>query len=984
MRKADREVKQVMHEQRMSVAAVSAAGAETSVMAEADVDAMVRSSPPVLQPDPDPEPVAQAVVRPAAKTGPRGRRADHSLVPAWIELASKTLKALRALAEAKGVDERTIEHARDDDEPKNALIALILQQPEPEPEPEPQSEPEPEPKGRKSSKKKEEKKKKKAEEAVERRTAAEKKAAVELEKMLAAEEEAKVLEQASNSFDSSLKDLPDGWEEAVSRSSGEVYYRNSLTGESSYDFPTLAAAAADDSGASSAAAQGDMYDNTGSSILTLVATEPGSLGLSLGSDHDGRTIVSKGKGAMASVPPFSVLVRVDDVDVEWKDQSEVVSILKASGRPVSLGFRPLPAEDAAVASAAAAGAAAAEPAKLGKSELPAQLSSVAEVDETLLSEPSQPLSPAEASAVAAAANAADSIETLNGELKVYLASGKEKHARWFWLTPQLGTRKILLHWGKKLNGKGSKTAMLLHVLDKPTMRDPDQLFRDMDDDNSGSLDETEVSILYKKARGEKLSKANLSAAMCEMDGDGSGDVSIDEFRKWWAANGGDLEQHRSEAMTFVCAGGVEVLVVAPDLATKQRWVAGCGRLLPPIESVDDAVVSLSGSLALYLTSGQKKHSRFFWMNAQDRQISWGKELRSKVCKTETLIRVINAPIKPDARELFRQIDADNSGFLDKTEVSTLYLKARGEKLSGRKLKDAMKVMDGDGNNHVSLLEFEAWWSSNGGDLEQHREKALTFVCASGLEVLVVAPDLPTKQRWVDGCDTLGLLERVAQAPGAVSAAAGQLDLQAVEDSLPAGWETARLQSTGDLYYQNLLTGESTFDRPTAPADALQTELQAVTPAAPAPAAAPADPVPVAGKKPAAMEKATKKEAKRLAKQQAKAAKKEKDAAKKNPKTSAAPASAEVEAEVDLAEYAVGLPSGWEPTLSRSTGLVYYINTVTNDTTYDRPTERAFTDSFLSSAGPEIPDCACFFPHALDHRCSLRFCPSVVWVVWLWC
>ena len=39
----------------------------------------------------------------------------------------------------------------------------------------------------------------------------------------------RVLEQASNSFDSSLKSLPDGWEEAVSRSSGEVILRTSLS-----------------------------------------------------------------------------------------------------------------------------------------------------------------------------------------------------------------------------------------------------------------------------------------------------------------------------------------------------------------------------------------------------------------------------------------------------------------------------------------------------------------------------------------------------------------------------------------------------------------------------------------------------------------------------------------------------------------------------------------------------------------------------------
>ena len=33
-----------------------------------------------------------------------------------------------------------------------------------------------------------------------------------------------------------------------------------------------------------------------------------------------------------------------------------------------------------------------------------------------------------------------------------------------------------------------------------------------------------------------------------------------------------------------------------------------------------------------------------------------------------------------------------------------------------------------------------------------------------------------------------------------------------------------------------------------------------------------------------------------------------------------------------------LPPGWEAHTSRSTGEVYYYNTITEETTYDRPTE----------------------------------------------
>ena len=48
----------------------------------------------------------------------------------------------------------------------------------------------------------------------------------------------------------------------------------------------------------------------------------------------------------------------------------------------------------------------------------------------------------------------------------------------------------------------------------------------------------QVAELYKKARGTKLSKAKLRAAMAEMDADGNGEVELSEFQEWWAANGG--------------------------------------------------------------------------------------------------------------------------------------------------------------------------------------------------------------------------------------------------------------------------------------------------------------------------------------------------------------------------------------------------------------------------------------------------------------
>ena len=86
------------------------------------------------------------------------------------------------------------------------------------------------------------------------------------------------------------------------------------------------------------------------------------------------------------------------------------------------------------------------------------------------------------------------------------------------------------------------------------------------------------------------------------------------------------------------------------------------------------------------------------------------------------------------------MDADHSGSLDKEEVAALYKKARGEKLGKNSLKKAMQEMDSDHSGEVDVEEFEAWWATNGGDLEKHRNRAFTLVCKGGVELLLVAPD----------------------------------------------------------------------------------------------------------------------------------------------------------------------------------------------------------------------------------------------------
>ena len=165
-------------------------------------------------------------------------------------------------------------------------------------------------------------------------------------------------------------------------------------------------------------------------------------------------------------------------------------------------------------------------------------------------------------------------------------------------------------------------------------------------------------------------------------------------------------------------------------------------------------------LAVYAASGKKQHDRFFAAQHQWDQdelkikVSWAGAANKKGETTETLKAVHPEPTIPTAKKLFEEMDADKSGFLDKEEVAALYKKARGEKLGKNNLKKAMKEMDSDHSGEVDVEEFEAWWATNGGDLEKHRDRAFTLVCKGGIELLLVAPTSQAKQVWVDGCSEL--------------------------------------------------------------------------------------------------------------------------------------------------------------------------------------------------------------------------------------
>lgn len=74
----------------------------------------------------------------------------------------------------------------------------------------------------------------------------------------------------------------------------------------------------------------------------------------------------------------------------------------------------------------------------------------------------------------------------------------------------------------------------------------------------------------------------------------------------------------------------------------------------------------------------------------------------------------------DIAEVFRTLDTDGSGYLDRQEVSDA-AKTLGFPLTEKELDAAYKSMDKDRNGRVSLEEFEMWWNNDKDHSKLHTE-----------------------------------------------------------------------------------------------------------------------------------------------------------------------------------------------------------------------------------------------------------------------
>jgi Ca2+-binding EF-hand superfamily protein len=79
--------------------------------------------------------------------------------------------------------------------------------------------------------------------------------------------------------------------------------------------------------------------------------------------------------------------------------------------------------------------------------------------------------------------------------------------------------------------------------------------------------------------------------------------------------------------------------------------------------------------------------------------------------------------------VFNLIDADNSGLLDRDEITSLADYLSEDPMSEAEMDQAMQEMDGDGSGEVDFEEFQSWWDARRTSRETAAAKELEPVAA---------------------------------------------------------------------------------------------------------------------------------------------------------------------------------------------------------------------------------------------------------------
>lgn len=267
-----------------------------------------------------------------------------------------------------------------------------------------------------------------------------------------------------------------------------------------------------------------------------------------------------------------------------------------------------------------------------------------------------------------------------------------------------------------------------------------EAFAEFDSDGSGQLDRAEITEAMQKALGsigKQVTGADLDHMMKEMDGDDSGEIGFEEFAEWWKTQADSC----SSSSKMVKYWAMVVSVNADGMATKPEATGrraivfySSKTALRPVGHVlstagdDGGLFELSTpdlSMKLVMryphcfacsrtgsdgdgNDGQAPIT--LAARAAGDRANWMALLRdrSPFPQKDQIDPRANAS---DIERIFREIDEDGSGVLDKEEMGKLFARM-GKKLDDVRLTEIFSQIDSDGGGEVEIGEFEQWWDTD--------------------------------------------------------------------------------------------------------------------------------------------------------------------------------------------------------------------------------------------------------------------------------
>ena len=206
------------------------------------------------------------------------------------------------------------------------------------------------------------------------------------------------------------------------------------------------------------------------------------------------------------------------------------------------------------------------------------------------------------------------------------------------------------------------------------------MFNRVDVDGSGVLDQVEVAQLAGLL-GFNFSEIELVHTMQAMDTDGDGEVNFEEFWSWWQERNrrGDLRIHNNAVKMF-----------------REVDQDNSG-------SLDAGEIKELGFLLGFEFTPRELEEAMLQMSSGNDTVDFVGFYPWWVSR----IQRGDTDLHNEALSVFRGVDVDNSGRLDKAEVGRL-----GQLLdfhfSPSELEEAMKQMDLDNSGEVEFEEFYEW------------------------------------------------------------------------------------------------------------------------------------------------------------------------------------------------------------------------------------------------------------------------------------